>query len=157
MPEARVSEANRTSHCTARSNPPPNAGPLTAATSGFEKYCIRSVNRRALSIEAAVENCEVMSVPVSNSERSKPAQKAGPAPVRTATLTASSASRFSRRSAILPRSAALNALRFSGRFSVTSETLPVRSIVRMSVLTGPIMAPSAWCENQRFPGEGSPR
>src|SRR5580700_1987170 len=103
--------------------PPPIAAPLIAVTTGlvscektpcnFAVISARRSTRGALADDSAA-----------NSDKSAPAQKAGPAPVSTIARTpaAPSASRNASNSASL--SARFSALRFSGRFMVRKRTAP---------------------------------
>src|SRR5258705_258000 len=77
--------------------------------------------------------------PPTNAFRSIPEEKPLPAPVRTPTLSSSSASSSSSAAATPSASAALTALRASGRLSVTSRT-PSRRSVRTASFSSVIAA-----------------
>jgi hypothetical protein len=120
------------SPASARPAPPPIAAPLMAVTTGlvscektpcnFAVMSARRSTRAALADDSAA-----------NSDKSAPAQKAGPAPVNTIarTFASLSASRNASNNASL--SARLSALRFSGRFMVRMRTAPSSSISKSAI------------------------
>src|SRR5262245_1176911 len=107
--------------------PPPIAAPLIAVITGLVSRgkipcrLIVSWARRSTSGWFAAARSL-------NSDRSAPAQKAGPAPVRTIACTPSSASAALRPSSRASLSALLSAFRFFGRFIVSVRTAPRSSI-----------------------------
>src|SRR4051794_26873074 len=108
------------SHASAISSPPATAKPSIAAMSGLraERWTMPAKPRpstRGLS-------------PATNALRSMPALKPLPAPVRTPTVRSSSASSASRAAATPCASAALTALRASGRLRVMRRTPSRRSV-----------------------------
>jgi hypothetical protein len=108
--------ATHRSHIWASRNPPPKAGPLTAATTGLVTWMFRprlGVRSRGGTVRprAAI------------SLRSAPAQNASPAPVRTSTAAPGSASNRRNPSHSPAATARLMALRASGR-SIISQTTP---------------------------------
>ena len=105
-------EAMIMSQARASSKPPVTAWPLTAAMMGPSKDAIASTTPLwAPSVIRSASLCP-------SSLRSKPAQKARPAPVRTATRIAGSAWISRKASVIAARSALESAFIESGRFSV---------------------------------------
>ena len=119
--------ATARSQAIAKEAPAPAATPLTAATVGTRRsISLRTVGLNACSITGPGSARCTRSGPgsKSNSERSAPAQKPRPAPVRTAARTdLSSAMRSStaQRSRCIWR---VKLLRDWGRFNVTSATAP---------------------------------
>src|SRR5258708_5335028 len=139
MPNLALSPATRMSVAWRISVPPAIAGPSTAAISGL-------VSRRPLSRDSTTDRS---GLPVRNVSpgcelvlafRSAPAQKAPPAPVRTATRISGSLSTSSQAWRIRAIMGPLSALRASGRFIVTIRTWPRRSIRAWG---GPVSAAGA--------------
>ena len=138
-PKRARSDATRKSQLSAISNPPVIAGPLIAPITGLSMSGNgpRAVGRG--SSRSSTLAGRRLPVDDPSSFRSRPAQKAGSAPVRITTSTSSrpSASRInwgSRRS-----TSDDSALRASGRFSVTVAIRSVTSSSTGSMVTaGPL-------------------
>ena len=108
--------ATHRSHIWASRNPPPNAGPLTAAITGLVTWRFRP-RFGVMSRGGTVRPSAAISL------RSAPAQNASPAPVSTSTAAPSSASNRRNPAHNPSATARLTALRASGR-SITSHTTP---------------------------------
>jgi hypothetical protein len=109
--------ASRTSQASASSNPPVTAGPLIAPITGPEKRSRAATGSRAATpLSPSPRDPR----PEPSSFRSRPAQKARPAPVRTSTLTAGSSSSWSMTAASCAIRSRDRAFKACGRFSVTT-------------------------------------
>jgi hypothetical protein len=119
-PKTAVGSANRRSHEAAISTPPPMQWPRIIATVGFgnsrSAACAARLSRRTSAIGSPG------SAPLSRSEMSAPEQKLGPAPVTTRARTAGSSARPARTPGSAAHIAAVMALRFSGRSTVSTAT-----------------------------------
>ena len=120
MPSRAPREATIRSHASATSSPPATAKPSIAAISGLsaERWVMPAKPRPSTNGRS----------PVTNAFRSIPAQNPLPAPVITPTLRSGSASRSSSALAIPCATAALTALRWSGRLIVIRRTRSRRSV-----------------------------
>src|SRR6185437_5762079 len=139
------------SQASAISIPPATAKPSIAAISGL------SAARCAMP--AKPRSPYQGDSPFTNAPRSIPAQKKPPAPVSTPTDSSGSASSSSSALPTPSASAALTALRTSGRLRVIRRTLP-RFSVRTAVSAGAstsvlIAAPSVSLPRGAYPGSGS--
>src|SRR5215204_1957054 len=120
MPKRAPFAATIRSQASATSKPPATAKPSTAAMIGL---------RGGPWTMPAKPRCSTnMLSPATNAFRSMPEEKPLPAPVRMATWRSSSSSRRSSAAAIPLASAALTALRWSGRLSVMRRTPPSASV-----------------------------
>src|SRR5215218_6814355 len=120
MPKRASRAATIRSQASAISNPPATAKPSTAAISGLRggPWTMPAKPRRSTNALS----------PATNAFRSMPAEKPLPAPVRMPACRSSSSSRRSSAAATPFASAALTALRWSGRLSVISRTPPSASV-----------------------------
>lgn len=114
------SSANRRSQAAASWLPPPTQNPRIAASVGFGKAASAS--------SAATASACGSSFPVSE-EMSAPAQKVGPAPVRTRTRTAGSAARSASSSGRARHIAAVMAFRLAG-WEMTTVATPSATVCR---------------------------
>src|SRR4051812_33243597 len=127
--------ARRTSEASASASPPPAAGPLTAAMTGWGRACSLSM---IPAIRSWVSRLPTTPSPVIGSLRSRPAQKPRPAPVSTTTRTAPSPATSSSATWRSSTSSRLSALRRSGRLSVSRAT-PGPSSLRSTVGMGSVL------------------
>ena len=125
MPKRAGSAAIRRSQCKASSQPPAMASPWTTAMVA----CREPSMRRSTGTTPA--SGSLLATRASISFRSRPEQKAGPAPRKTITRTSLRASRPSMPSPSRRSIAAFIALRCSGRLSVT-VAMPSATASRIS-------------------------
>jgi hypothetical protein len=119
----------RTSHASASPNPAPAAGPFTAATTGFSQ--LRIVRTQVPTHAYGSSRSTRVDVGSDGgSERSRPAQKARPAPVMTTTRTASSAAASATAEESDVASASFTAFSLSARSSVIVRTPSVVVSIR---------------------------
>ena len=105
--------------------PPATAWPFTAASSGFGNRTIWM--KRSASARESFRCRSLLKLKLaSSSARSRPAQNASPAPVRTTARTPASSAAARSASASAWRRLAVRALRTCGRDSVSTRTAPSR-------------------------------
>ena len=123
---ARGSAIAMSEHATSP-QPPPSAWPCTRATTGAAQDSIASSIFRNAFASATLSSKE-RSTDERIQSTSAPAEKLGPSPASTTARARPTSTKASASSAI---SAASNALRRSGRASVTRSTGPSRSMRRL--------------------------
>lgn len=127
-PKQASSAATITSQASASSQPSASAGPRTAAIVGFER-CQKRITVSKSSRSTARHWATPSGGAAACSLRSKPDENTPPAPVKTSTAMASSASTASHTSLSSTSMVRFMALARSGRLSVTRPTASRRSKV----------------------------
>ena len=122
IPNLASAAATRKSHIWAIDQPPASANPLIAAISGFQ-VCGHIYGRSGYILSPA-RACRPSALSLARSFKSRPAQKARPAPVMMPARAALSRSNSTMASASSCRSCRLMEFNESGRFRVMVTMLP---------------------------------
>ena len=121
IPKAARRDATIRSAANTSSAPPARAGPSTAAMTGLARARVTNPPNPPRAVKTPSPR------PACTSLRSAPAQKTGATPVKMPTHSSSSLSMRSMPSSIPAATAALTALRASGRLMVMTPQRPRRS------------------------------